>query len=151
MCGFRRTDKQNVAPFEVHSPLQSLDNEAPRIDLLVRQNAVDNSPKRIGSQNTDDDWGIWLGESARRPSHQLGEIVNKAGLDEIFRRIGGIERLGAGPKSQAQADSHRDNWSQQSHYGLVARLKIGITRDHLTPGSKGPSNAAVERTADFGG
>src|SRR5260370_26407871 len=45
--GFRGTDKQYVATFEVHSPLEPLDYEVPRIDLLVCQNAIDNSPERI--------------------------------------------------------------------------------------------------------
>src|ERR1700730_10140356 len=88
-------------------------------------------------------------ESTLRPSHELGEIVNKAGLDEVFRRIGGIERLRAGPEHQAQADSDRDNWSQNSHYGLIA---LHQNRHHAkSPSSrlKGPSNTSEKRTTNL--
>src|ERR1700738_2867936 len=90
---------------EVGSRFQAFDKKYPAIDFFARQHAVEDGPEGILTQNPDHNWRIWLSVGGRRPLHQIREMVDKAGFDQVFRRDGGL--LGMGVKPQARQYHHR--------------------------------------------
>src|SRR5258706_366762 len=81
------------------------------LPIFACQHPIEDSSEGILSQNADHNWRIWLGESVHRPLHQIREIVDKAGFDQVFRRNGGILGMGLKPQARQYHYCYRDQQS----------------------------------------
>jgi hypothetical protein len=69
---------------EVGNRFQAFDKKYPAIDFFACQHPVEDSSEGILAENADHNGRICLREGVPRPLHQIREIVDKAGFDQVF-------------------------------------------------------------------
>src|SRR5207249_919404 len=83
------TDEQDVAPRDVFHAFIALHSEGPRSATLPAHGGIEEVAERVASQKPDDQRCLRVRDGPRRPSDELREVAQEAGL---HRRRGGLRR-----------------------------------------------------------
>src|SRR6266550_3772148 len=110
LISHRPTDEQDVAPRDIVHSLITTDREWPRSPMFPAHGGIEEIAERVGTQNSDDQRRLRVGNGLRRPIDELRKVEQEDGL---HLRFGSLRRLR--PEAGGTNQQQRGGDSQKCH------------------------------------